>query len=122
MNDNFKGFLGWECSCCSHGNNYDDLIYEFRNILKKHSLIGYHCTKLTRHEIIGVSNQGLTLQNLVSLKKRIKSLEEKKAISRDIADKLISTNQADQKYRANMLWFCFFQAYLAGQLGIERLF
>ena len=116
--------MGWECSCCSYDNQYkyDQLIYDFRSILKKYSLIGYHCTKLTRNEVDEILKNGLTLQNLESLKKRISKLKENKIISEDIANKLTSTNQANQKNRTNMLWFCFFLPYLGGQFGIERFF
>lgn len=122
LDNNIKAFWGWECSCCPYDKNYDDLIYEFRSILKKYNLIGYHCTKLTRREITEVFNKGMTLQNLDSLKNRIDLLKKQNFINKDIAEKLTSTNQADHKYRANMLWFCFFQPYLAGQSGIERFF
>ncbi|MEP1446174.1 MAG: hypothetical protein ABJK37_08700 [Paraglaciecola sp.] len=35
---------------------------------------------------------------------------------------LVSKNQADDRNRANMLWFCFYSPHLAGRYGIERFF
>ncbi len=93
-----------------------------RDILRNHSLIGHHCTKLTVAEIEDVRSNGMTLQNATSLNSRISSLQEMGEITADIAQLLKSRNQADDSNRANMLWFCFFEPFLAGRCGIERFF
>lgn len=117
-------FLGWECNCPrnSSASEYDLAIYKMRDVLRKYSLIGYHCTKLTADEIEGIRSKGMLLQNAESLKKRISRLEENGLLSTDVAQALIETNQADDDNRANMLWFCFFEPFLAGRCGIERFF
>ncbi len=93
-----------------------------RDLLRRYSLIGYHCTKLTREEIESVRNDGLLLQNAISLNRRIDRLQSAGAINAKVATCLKQNNQADDPYRAKMLWFCFFEPYIAGQGGIERLF
>ena len=62
------------------------------------------------------------LQNAASLSKRISSLVENEVLSADVAQRLINKNQADESNRANMLWFCFYEPYLAGRSGIECFF
>jgi hypothetical protein len=64
----------------------------------------------------------MLLQNADSLKNRISSLRESALISADIEQELINRNQAGDDNRANMLWFCFFEPFLAGRHGIERFF
>ncbi len=117
-------FLGWQCKYSreSSAQEYDNAIYRMRDILRKYSLIGYHCTKLTTNEIDDIRTNGMLLQNGKSLKKRISRLEENGLISADIAQLLISNNQADDTNRAKMIWFCFYEPHLAGQFGIERFF
>lgn len=69
-----------------------------------------------------IRNDGLLLQSSASLRKRISRLEQNGLLSADIAQSLININQSDDDNRANMLWFCFYEPYLAGQYGIERFF
>lgn len=116
--------MGWQCKCpqVTSAYEYDPAIYKFREILREYSLIGYHCTKLTTEEINDVHENGLLLQDSLSLKKRISRLEETSLIDSDVSQALASKNQADASNRANMLWFCFYEPFLAGQHGIERFF
>jgi hypothetical protein len=93
-----------------------------RDILRDHSLIGYHCTKLTKYEIEAINLNGMLLQNSDSLNIRISCLVKNGSLSEYVAQKLVSKNQADDRNRANMLWFCFYKPYLAGHYGIERFF
>ena len=121
---NFESFLGWECNCCENTPVclYEKAICEMQSILKRHSLIGYHCTRLTESEIKHIRANGLLLQNAASLGKRIACLEESGLLGSDVARCLKNTNQADCPSRANKLWFCFYEPYLAGCGGIRRFF
>lgn len=116
--------MGWECVCprSSTDHDYEYAIYGMRNVLRKHSLVGYHCTKLTTSEVEIIRKKGMFLQNFSSLKGRISQLEKDGLLSSEVAKSLISKNQSDDKNRANMLWFCFYEPYLAGRYGIERFF
>lgn len=124
LNQNQEVFVGWQCSCCStsYSSVYDQVIYQFRDILRKYSLIGYHCTKLCSHEIDEIHRNGMSLQNLKTLSKRIDKLHELDLISFEVAEKLKNRNQADEEHRAKMLWFCFFKPFIAEKHGIYRFF
>jgi hypothetical protein len=39
-----------------------------------------------------------------------------------ILERQKSENQSDEKYRKNMIWFCFFLPKIAGEHGIMRFF
>jgi hypothetical protein len=93
-----------------------------RDILRKYSLVGYHCTKLVREEINDINSNGMLLQNGLSLNTRIYKLQKNGIIDEQLAIRLKNKNQADDSNRAKMLWFCFYKPYIAGQSGVERFF
>lgn len=121
---NLSSFGGWECTCCngSTASEYDSMVAEFRDMLRGYSLLGYHCTRLTNEEIDEIRTSGMHLQNADSLSARIGRLQQNNVISRENAERLRARNQAGESNRRNMLWFCFFEPYLAGENGIGRLF
>ncbi len=121
---NLSQFEGWQCSCCTNENpsGYDSLVEEFRDILKMYSLIGYHCTKLTKEEIEGIRANGMFLQNAITLNARIDRLLRGGLICSGVAQCLKDKNQANDGNRASMLWFCFFEPFMAGESGIGRFF
>lgn len=124
LESHYQSFLGWQCSgpSTAPAQEYDSAIYKMRDLLRKDSLVGYHCTKLTAGEVKSIRDEGMLLQNSTSLRERISRIKEDGLISADVARSLISKNQSDDNNRANMLWFCFYEPYLAGRYGIERFF
>lgn len=124
FDNNIENCKGWQCSCCERSSpfKYNNAVRELRLLLRQYSLIGYHCTKLTEDEIKIIQKNGLSLQNLSSLRNRIDELASKGLIINKIANRLKSENQSDETNRANMIWFCFFKPYEAGQNGIGRFF
>jgi len=124
LEKNTNIYRGWVCECekVSAALEFDQFIRKFRDLIRPHSLIGYHCTKLTREEINSVKSDGLILQEFSTLTRRIDSLLSQKVIIEDVAKRLMGVNQADDENRANMLWFCSFEPHIAGQGGIERFF
>lgn len=124
LDEHFQSFIGWECKgdYSSPVAVYDNLIMSFRDILKKYSLRGFHCSRLTEEEIFDVRNHGLTLQNTDTLNERINKLLASNLISTNVAQCLRGNNQSGDEYRANKLWFCFFPPHLAGHHGIGRFF
>lgn len=124
LNDNYEIIVGWECSepKTTLACQFDEMIYAMRDILRTYSLRGYHCTKLTEDEIIHIETNGMLLQDRQSLCVRINSLLNQNLIDNDIASRLRCENQADDTNRARMLWFCFFDPFIAGEGGIERFF
>lgn len=124
LETNIETFIGWQCESPRELNHihYDNSIDEMRKILRKYSLIGNHCTKLTRKEINNIRNNGLSLQNSTSLNNRIDMLLEDNEIESKIASILKNVNQSDEPNRAKMLWFVFYEPYIAEESGIERFF
>lgn len=124
LDANLSSFEGWECTCCkaSSVSKYDSLVVDFRKMLREYSLVGYHCTRLTSEEIEEIRTNGMLLQNAGSLSARIERLQQNHLLSRENAERLRARNQADASNRRNMLWFCFFEPFLAGEHGIARLF
>lgn len=104
------------------GGNYDDAVHAVNDCLRNHSLRGYHCTKLTEAEIAIIQSCGMSLPNAGTLKDRISRLVDRGEIAEDHAQSFLAKNQSDETYRANMLWFCFFEPRVAHQGGIERFF
>ena len=90
--------------------------------MRSHSLIGYHCTKLTKKEIESIRTNGLALQNAASLSVRIDRLLHAGSIDPETAQCLKDKNQANESNRRSMLWFCFFEPFIAGESRIGRLF
>jgi hypothetical protein len=52
----------------------------------------------------------------------VQQLVAKGHVTAAIADKLLARNQADERYRAGMVWFCFFRPGIAGESGIGSFF
>ncbi len=121
-------FQAWELIKCGVRNltvnvpQYDVAIYGLRDILKKYSLHGYHCTRLIESEAQCIMSNGLQLPNERLLHDRIRQIEQSGVIDPKIADRLRKEKQATEIYRTDMIWFCFYPPRLAGQRGIERFF
>jgi hypothetical protein len=100
---------------------FDSAIHILNDSLSEHYVRGYHCTKLTDAEIEEIIAHGMSLPTGEMLLRRIHSLERARQISSEIAAQFRSKHQADEEFRANRLWFCFFEPYKAGEHGIESL-
>ncbi len=61
-------------------------------------------------------------QNATSLSGRIDRLVEAQLVDGETALILKSENQANELFRKEMIWFCFFEPTIAGEDGIGRLF
>lgn len=101
---------------------YDRAIGELQELLQPFVLKGWHCTRLTDQEIDRVLADGIVLPDLNLLQARIDALVARGLIENDIGDRLKTRNQASDKNRAGMVWFCFFPPAIAGEGGIGRFF
>lgn len=101
---------------------YDEAIHAILKALHAESLVGFHCTRLTEAEIESILEIGLTPQNGEKLGKRIDALATTGQLSTELAHRLKAENQADDRNRAEMIWFCFYPPHKAGQRGLERFF
>lgn len=103
-------------------SEYDMMISELRPILNNYSLLGFHCTRLTRDEQERIKNNGMSLTGVKLLKARLETLLETHGIEKELADLALSASYADDKHRKDMLWFCFFEPWKAGESGIREFF
>src|SRR5258708_6367768 len=101
---------------------YEESHLGLKDVLIKYSVHGYHCTRLTEKEINIILKSGMKLPNLHTLTLRIGDLDRDSLLPSTIADRLRSENQADDKNRSHMLWFCLYPPRLGGQWGIQRFF
>jgi hypothetical protein len=90
--------------------------------LQTESLRGWHCSRLTDHEMSHIAACGMQPPNPQILQRRIERLQVEGSLAGRTADLLLRKNQADDGYRKGMIWFCFFEPRSAGQHGIERFF
>jgi hypothetical protein len=97
-------------------------MYGLREVLERHSIVGWHCTRLTEPEIAEIVTNGMRLPNAEMLVHRIDEVQKAGLVSADGASKWRAKNQAHETNRAGMIWFCFFPPHIAGQSGIERFF
>jgi hypothetical protein len=116
-------FLRWETQPLpGDGPSFDKAIRGLMEVLRSYSLIGWHCTRLTDTEMDDIVANGIGLPDLATLTRRIDAVSEGGVISTGVSNRLKTENQAHEKNRAGMVWFCFFPPRLAGQGGIERFF
>lgn len=98
---------------------YEDALAEIVGIMGRHTILGYHSTRLTEAEIQKILSEGMRLSSWELLAERIRFIESRGLIGADIADKLIGKNYAKDGNRKGMIWFCFHPPHLAGETGIE---
>ena len=87
-----------------------------------HTLHGFHCTRLTESEIAHILVNGMRPPDRAFLCERIDQLRATGVIDPDTANRLKEQNQAHERNRAGMIWFCFFPPRIAGQGGMGRFF
>ena len=115
--------LAWETGTGGvRGWDYDAAIYGLQDLLNGYSIIGWHCTRLTGEEIAAIVERGMQLPDSAMLHRRLDTLLRAGVLTTIVADKLKTTNQANDDNRAGMLWFCFYPPRLAGEDGIARFF
>lgn len=116
-------FLQWDRDASRVGAKvYDRAIEALRELLQPFALRGWHCTRLTDEEVEGVRTNGILLPDLNMLHRRIDALVQKGLVDRNLGELLKTRNQAAEKNRAGMVWFCFFTPAVAGESGIGRFF
>lgn len=102
---------------------YDSLHRELTELLAAYQLENaFHCTKLTDDEINYIQQDGMQLPNQDILNTRIDKLEQIGVISPIVSAKLKANNEADDKYRRNILHFVFQSPHFEGEGGIGRFF
>ncbi|MGY3548187.1 hypothetical protein ACVWZ4_003577 [Bradyrhizobium sp. USDA 4472] len=123
LSANYDALYGWEADeDRPTGAAYDRAIGDVNSALQPHSLVGWHCTRLTDEEVAIIRATGLSLPNAKKLDVRIDRVVSSGQLDPDVAARLKAKNQADEPYRAGRLSFCFFAPSKAGEAGINRFF
>jgi hypothetical protein len=97
-------------------------VYGLQDILQLYQIRGWHCTRLTDEEADSIIEGGMCLPDAAMLARRIERLVQQGLLTRQIAERLKTENQAHETNRAGMVWFCFFAPHIGGESGIERFF
>lgn len=100
---------------------YDAAVYAVADALKPYSIVGWHCTRLADHEIDDIKASGMVLLDVDFVVRRVDAAIQHGLSSAEQGARLKATNQAAERYRAGMLWFCFFRPAIAGEGGIGDL-
>lgn len=103
-------------------DDFDCATLVVRELVQSTVLRGWHCTRLTEHEVQHIRTHGMQLPNLEVLTQRVRRLQADGEINNGIAEQLIAKNQAGENIRQGRLFFCFFEPRTAGQSGIECFF
>lgn len=100
--EHYSSFLEWETR---HNNRsaYDNDLQGLMDALQPHVILGWHCTRLTDLEADDILRSGMQIPDAAMLARRIDDLVGYNEITPDIACRLKSKNQADEKNRAGMV-------------------
>lgn len=101
---------------------YDEVVYGFRAVLQRHTLHGYHCTRLTEPEISAIITSGMQPLSGAKLRDRIVALHRSGLITSAFARLLSSKNYADDHNRQGMIWFIFFPPHRVPEHGVDHFF
>jgi hypothetical protein len=123
LDQNYDACRGWEAGDGSVGAEaFDPAIYGLMDALHPYATRGWHCTRLTDAETDHILRNGMQLPDSAMLIRRIDALVAAGQITDNILQPLKAKNQSGDKYRAGLVWFCFFSPRLAGEDGIRRFF
>lgn len=100
---------------------HENALAELVDVLSRHALLGYHCTRLTELEIHQIISHGMQPPSGSMLESRIRAIQSSGMIGPELAVKLVGNNQAEAKNRKGMIWFCFYPPYPATEHGIGSL-
>ena len=90
--------------------------------LKKFTITGWHCTRLTDKEVEQIRTQGLQPPSAEALEKRLREIAAEGILSEEVREQLLAENCAKEANRAGKIWFCFYEPYNTDEDGIGRFF
>lgn len=122
IEENYDAFRDWVI--CGGNPDYDRWIPELEKIISdiNPEIIGYHCTKLMKHEIQAIKNDGLKPLSKELLHERIDKALNHGFFTEEEANYFKEENQASKSCRAGMIWFCCYPLHSAGEGGLCRFF
>lgn len=98
------------------------IIEDIKQLISKHKVTVYHCTRLTESEIDDVNSNGIQPLSLELINNRITKALSENLLSKELADYLLSANQCNDKNRSGMLWFAGGVSTLKDEGAVVRLF
>jgi hypothetical protein len=123
LDQRYDFFLDWETKLSKVTvTEYDSSIYGLEAVLRRCALVGWHCTRLTKDEIASIWSGGMQLPDVAMLHQRVDALVDAGGLLGGLANRLKGEHQADDPFRAGMVWFCFYPPRHAGEHSIERFF
>ena len=100
---------------------YDTATQTLGEALQSYALRGYHFTRLTKDEVAGVIKSGMALSGTGLLLRRIAAQVATGGISAADAAIFLAKNQAHERNRVGMLWFCFYPPQEVRESGVKSL-
>ena len=100
----------------------DNGVRVIERALKRYTIEGWHCTRLTDTEVDTIRERGLYPTSEEMLKHRLKEVTAKGIITNEIQNRLLARNGANEEARAGRIWFCFYQPYKTDEDAVGRFF
>lgn len=100
---------------------WDLIINEIETVLKQHSIIGIHCTKLLDWEIEDVEKKGLRPLSRTFANQRIEKAFRKGVLSEKLRDELIDKKELNEDNRKGYVWAFHCLETLNCESGLNRL-
>lgn len=99
------------------------ILEDINNLIHDSLVIGYHCTRLLKHEIEDINKNGLALPSTIFLRKRLQTAVELGHFTQDEMQQLIAQNAyLEQPIRENVLHFVCGYSALKNDSGIQKFF
>lgn len=105
-----------------YSEKWNVIINEIETILKQHSIIGIHCTKLLDWEIEDVEKNGLKPLERTFANTRIERAFKEGILSKALRDKLIDKEELNESNRKGYIWVFHCLKTLTFEYGLNRLF
>ncbi len=103
-------------------DKWEEIINEIETVLKQHSIIGIHCTKLLDWEIKDIENNGLKPLDRTFANKRIEKAVKEGVLSKVLGNKLIDKKELSESNRKGYVWVFHCLETLTFESGLNRLF
>lgn len=100
---------------------WDFIINEIEDVLKQHSIIGIHCTKLLDWEIEDIEEYGLKPLDRTFANQRIEKAFVEGLLSKELRDELIDKKELNEDFRKGYVWFFHCLETLNDESGLNRL-
>lgn len=111
-----------------YANKYKSLVDQLDTILNSHKIVGYHCTRLTKHEIDNIKKEGMKILSEQLIQQRLANAFSQNHLSRQEYEYLTKSSSVVSNLnnkcgdRTGMIWFCPNRSTLKNNGAVHRLF